>query len=91
MFALGHQLMARAVISGACIVLGIESAAKRAIDRGEAVPLLRDYARPFPGWHVYYPGRPQLPLPLRAFIDFLRAHPAVALPSQHTTGTLQHR
>jgi DNA-binding transcriptional LysR family regulator len=72
------QLMARAVVSGACIALGIESAAKRAIDRGEAVPLLRDYARPFPGWHVYYPGRPQLPLPLRAFIDFLLAHPAVA-------------
>jgi DNA-binding transcriptional LysR family regulator len=72
------QLMARAVVSGACIALGIESAAKRAIDRGEAVPLLRDFARPFPGWHVYYPGRPQLPLSLRAFIDFLRAHPAVA-------------
>jgi len=72
------QLMARAVISGACIALGIESAAKRAIDRGEAIPLLQDYARPFPGWHVYYPGRTQLPLPLRAFIDFLRAHPAVA-------------
>lgn len=72
------QLMARAVISGACVALGIETAAKRAIDRGEAVPLLQDYARPFPGWHVYYPGRAQLPLPLRAFIDFLRAHPAVA-------------
>lgn len=72
------HLMARAVINGACIALGIESAAKRSIDRGEAVPLLQDYARPFPGWHVYYPGRAQLPLPLRAFIDFLRAHPAIA-------------
>ncbi len=72
------QLMARAVVSGACVALGIESAARRAIDRGEAVPLLQDYARPFPGWHVYYPGRARLPLPLRAFIDFLRAHPAVA-------------
>jgi DNA-binding transcriptional LysR family regulator len=71
------QLMARAVVSGVCMALGIESAAKRAIDRGEAVPLLQDYARPFPGWHVYYSGRAQLPLPLRAFIDFLRAHPAV--------------
>jgi DNA-binding transcriptional LysR family regulator len=72
------QLMARAVISGACIALGIESAAKQSIDRGEIVPLLQDCARPFPGWHIYYPGRTQLPLPLRTFIDFLRAHPAVA-------------
>jgi DNA-binding transcriptional LysR family regulator len=71
-------LMAHAVISGACIALAIETASKRMIDRGEAVLLLQDYARPFPGWHVYYPGRAQLPLPLRTFIDFLRAHPAVA-------------
>jgi len=72
------QLMARAVVKGACIALGIESAAKQSIAHGETVPLLQDYARPFPGWHVYYPGRNQLPLPLRAFIDFLRAHPALS-------------
>jgi DNA-binding transcriptional LysR family regulator len=72
------QLMARAVVSGACLALGIEAAAKHSIDRGETVPLLQDYSRPFPGWHIYYPGRAQLPLPLRTFIDFLRAHPAMA-------------
>ncbi|MGO8797852.1 MAG: LysR family transcriptional regulator [Roseiarcus sp.] len=70
------QLMARAVLEGACVALGIESAARRWIDRGRVTPLLQDYACPWSGWHVYYPGRAQLPLPLRAFIDFLRAHPA---------------
>ena len=72
------QLMARAVVSGACMALGIETAAKPSIERGETMPLLQDYARPFPGWRVYYPGRAQLPLPLRTFIDFLPAHPALA-------------
>jgi DNA-binding transcriptional LysR family regulator len=71
-------LMARAVLEGACITFGVESAAKRRIDRGEVVPLLQDYACPWSGWYVYYAGRAQLPLPLRAFIDFLRAHPALA-------------
>ncbi len=72
------QLMARAVIEGTCIALGIESLAKRWIDRGQVVPLLQDYACPWSGWHVYYPSRNQLPLPLRAFIEFLRIHPAIA-------------
>ena len=67
----------RSVIEGACIALGIEAAAKRRIDRGQFVPLLQDYAYPWSGWHIYYPSRHQLPLPLRAFIDFLRDHPAV--------------
>jgi len=75
-------LMARAVVAGACIALGIESVAKRWIERGQVVPLLEDYACPWSGWHVYYPSRTQLPLPLRAFIDFLRAHPAVASPTR---------
>lgn len=71
-------LLVRAVIEGACISLGIEAAAKRRIDQGHLVPLLQDYAYPWSGWHIYYPSRHQLPLSLRAFIDFLRAHPAVA-------------
>jgi DNA-binding transcriptional LysR family regulator len=68
-------LLARAVVEGACIALGIESAAKRRIDQGQLVPMLEDYAYPWSGWHIYYPSRHQLPLPLRVFIDFLRAHP----------------
>jgi DNA-binding transcriptional LysR family regulator len=72
------QLMARTVAEGACLAPGIESAAKRWIDRGQVVPLLQDYACPWSGWHVNYPGHNQLPLPLPVFIDFLRSHAAVA-------------
>jgi DNA-binding transcriptional LysR family regulator len=72
------QLLARAVIEGACISLGIEAAAKTLIERARLVPLLQEYAYPWSGWHIYYPSRRQLRLPLRAFIDFLRAHPAAA-------------
>jgi len=72
----------RSVLEGACIALGIEAAAKRRIDQGQFVPLLQDYAYPWSGWHIYYPSRHQLPLPLRAFIDFLRAHPAIAGPAK---------
>ncbi len=71
-------LMARSVLEGACVGLGIESVARRWIERGRLVPLLEEYALPWSGWHVYYPGRAQLPLPLRAFIDFLRARPGAA-------------
>jgi len=71
-------LLVRAVVEGTCITLGIEAAAKRRIDQEQFVPLLQDYAYPWSGWHIYYPSRNQLPLPLRAFIDFLRTHPAVA-------------
>jgi DNA-binding transcriptional LysR family regulator len=67
------QLLARAVIEGACISLGIEASARPWIDRGDLVPLLEEYAYPWSGWHIYYPSRHQLPLPLRVFIDFLRA------------------
>jgi len=72
------QLLARAVIEGACISLGIEAAAKGLIDQGRLVPLLQEYAYPWSGWHIYYPSRRQLRLPLRAFIDFLRSHPVTA-------------
>jgi len=70
------QLLARAVIEDACISLGIEASAKRWIKRRQLVPLLHEYAYPWSGWHIYYPSRRLLRLPLRAFIDFLRAHPA---------------
>lgn len=73
-------LLARAMVNGSCLALGIESGARRLIERGEAMPLLQDYARPFPGWHIYYPGREHLPLALRLFIDFLRANLATTRP-----------
>ena len=70
-------LIQRAVMEGVAIAMGIESAAGRMLHRGLAEALLDGYARPASGWHIYYPSRHQMPLPLRVFIDFLKAHPAV--------------
>jgi DNA-binding transcriptional LysR family regulator len=39
--------------------------------------ILDEWDEPFSGPMLYYSGRRQLPPPLRAFIDFVRPHPAV--------------
>jgi DNA-binding transcriptional LysR family regulator len=41
------------------------------IAQGSLVPVLEDWALPFHGYYIYYPSRRQLPLALKAFIDFL--------------------
>ena len=43
------------------------------LDRGALEPVLEDWWQPFSGPFLYYPGRRQLPPPLRAFVDFIKA------------------
>lgn len=43
------------------------------LDSGDLVPVLPDWWQSFSGPFLYYPGRRQLPAPLRAFVDFVRA------------------
>jgi DNA-binding transcriptional LysR family regulator len=38
------------------------------------IPVLEDWAPPSVGFFLYYPSRRQIPAPLQAFIDFVRAH-----------------
>jgi DNA-binding transcriptional LysR family regulator len=38
---------------------------------GRLVHVLKEWSPPFPGFYLYYPGRRQMPPPLRAFIDFV--------------------
>ncbi len=40
------------------------------VARGELVSVLEPYLPEIPGFHIYYPGRAQIMLKLRAFIDF---------------------
>ncbi|MDX8350996.1 LysR family transcriptional regulator [Cognatiyoonia sp. IB215182] len=41
------------------------------LDRGELVQVLEDHLPDIPGFHIYYPGRAQIMLKLRVFIDFV--------------------
>lgn len=40
------------------------------LGRGELVSVLEDHLPDIPGFHIYYPGRAQIMLKLRVFIDF---------------------
>ncbi|TNC45387.1 LysR family transcriptional regulator [Rubellimicrobium rubrum] len=43
------------------------------LEAGRLEQVLDDWAQPFPGAFLYHPSRRQVPPPLRALIDFLRA------------------
>ena len=45
------------------------------IERGELVRVLEDWCPVLPQFFLYYPGRRQLPAPLRAFVDMVRIDP----------------
>ena len=40
--------------------------------RGDLVAVLEEYSTPFPGFYLFYPGRRDASLPLRALVDFIR-------------------
>ena len=42
------------------------------ISRGELVRVLEDWCPVLPPFFLYYPGRRQVPAPLRAFVDMVR-------------------
>jgi len=45
------------------------------IERGELVRVLEDWCPVLPHFFLYYPGRRQVPAPLRAFVDMVRSRP----------------
>ena len=45
------------------------------IKRGELVRVLEDWCPVLPHFFLYYPGRRQMPAPLRAFVDMARISP----------------
>jgi DNA-binding transcriptional LysR family regulator len=65
-------LVAQAALDGIGIGYMLEDYVAPLIVQGRLVPLLEDWARPFDGFYIYYPSRRQVPLVLKAFIDFLR-------------------
>jgi DNA-binding transcriptional LysR family regulator len=48
---------------------------------GRLVSMLGDWTPPFPGFHLYYPSRRQMPRPLRAFVDFIGRQRSIWTPA----------
>ena len=70
---LGDQDLIRlAALDGLGIGFVFEGAVAEDIAAGRLVRLLAPWCPPFPGFHLYYPGRRQVPAPLRAFLDMVR-------------------
>jgi DNA-binding transcriptional LysR family regulator len=71
---LGDQdTMLQAALDGAGLAYVFESQAAEAVSVGKLVSVLEDWCPDYPGFFLYYPSRRQLPGPLRAFLDFVRA------------------
>ncbi|RRN59416.1 LysR family transcriptional regulator [Pseudoxanthomonas sp. SGNA-20] len=67
------SLMIRAALAGAGITFAPEACFRPWLERGELVPLLRDYLPPFPGFYLYFPARRHTPPRLRALVDHVKA------------------
>ena len=76
--AAGELLLASA-IAGLGIVNSFDDLLAPYFQSGALEPVLEDWWESFSGPFLYYPGRRHLPAPLRAFVDFIKAQPALTL------------
>ena len=67
------ELMVQAAIGGAGIGMLPRQIVEQPLRDGRLVRLLTDWIRVGTGLYLYYPSRRQVPAPLRAFIDFVKA------------------
>ena len=64
-------LMIRAALDGVGLAFVFEELVDRYVESGALIRVLKDYCPLKPRFYLYYPGRRQVPAPLRAFIDVL--------------------
>jgi len=76
------DLIIRAALDGAGIAYVAGENLDAAIAEGRLVRLLADWTPPLSGLYLYYPSRRQVPRPLRAFIDFLKAERRAPSPAR---------
>ena len=69
------ELEVAAAIAGLGIVSSFEDYLAPTLASGALEPVLEDWWQSFSGPFLYCPSRRHMPAPLRAFIDFLKAHP----------------
>lgn len=66
-------MMIEAALDGLGLAYTFDLAVQPYLESGRLQRVLEDYSPSYPGFYIYYPGRRQLPLKLRRFIDFARA------------------
>ena len=64
-----------AALAGVGLGYVLEDRALEHLESGALVRVLADWCPPFPGFHLYYPGRRQVSPALAAFIDAVRFRP----------------
>lgn len=67
----GHAAMSMA-LSGVGIIYGSEPILRPLLETGALRPVMEDWTSVGEGFHVYYPGRRQVPTALRLLIDLIR-------------------
>lgn len=67
------DLAVDAAVQGLGVVYLFEDWLRPYLDSGALEPVLEQWWPSFSGPFLYYPGRKQLPAPLRAFVDFVKA------------------
>jgi DNA-binding transcriptional LysR family regulator len=76
-------LLLRAALDGVGVAYVPESVVRPFIDDGRLEHLLGDWSATFPGHFLYYSSRRQLPMPLKAFIDYVQKTPRQVSLMQH--------
>ncbi len=66
------DLALEAAIMGRGLVCMPDDLTAPLVESGQLLPVLQDWCPPFPGFHLYYPSRRQVPPALRLLIDALR-------------------
>ena len=70
-------LMLAGALEGVGLAYVPDGLVSRHVETGALVRVLEEWSPPLPGFFLYYPGRRQIPAPLRALIDMLRSEPQV--------------
>ena len=68
------DLAVDAAVAGVGVIQLFEDWLRPHLDSGALEPVLEPWWQEFSGPFLYYPGRKQLPTPLRAFVDFVATH-----------------
>ncbi len=66
-------LMVRAALAGGGITFAPRECLETHLTDGRLESVLDDYLPPFPGFHLFFPNRRNMPLKLRAFVDHVAA------------------